>query len=164
MALKKHIAWLIFLLGFIACYWRVFPGDFHYDDYHSIRWNSWIVSLSSAGRFFSDPGCFSAEPQAKMYRPILLLSYALDYQVYGWRSWGWHLSNLLLHFFNCLLFFQILLRIFPNRTASWLGMLLFAFHPVSGENINYLNCRSSLLLVFFVFLGLVLVLFTPGKK
>jgi len=155
MALKKHIGWLIFLLGFIACYWRVFPGDFHYDDYHSIRWNTWLVSLGNTGRFFLDPSCFSADPQARMYRPILLLSYALDYQVYGWRSWGWHLSNLLLHFFNCLLFFQILLRIFQNRTASWLGMLLFAFHPVSGENINYLNCRSSLLLVFLVFAGLI---------
>ncbi len=153
-----------FLLGFFICYLWVFPGKFHYDDYHSIRENSWVVSLKNVPRFFYDPGCFSRSPSARMYRPLLLLSYAIDYQIYGWRRWGWHLTNLLLHLFNSWLVWILLYRTFGKKRFAWLSIVIFALHPVSGENINYINCRSSILLLSFILLSMLAVKDWQEKK
>ena len=39
------------------------------------------------------------------YRPVVMLSFALEYAVWGLRPWGFHLTNLLLHAANsCLVF------------------------------------------------------------
>ena len=148
--MKKKFLWLIFLLAFCAGYLAIFPGDFYYDDYHSIRNNTWLISLKNLPRFFTDPTSFSARPRAAMYRPLLLLSYALDYKIYQWRVWGWHLTNLVLHFINSLLVWALVRRIFKDETLAWLSMLIYAFHPIAGELVNYVNCRSSILLSFFL--------------
>ena len=151
--MKKFVG-IIFLLVYFAGYAAILPGDFYYDDYHSIRNNTWLVSVKNIPRFFHDPGTFSSKSRAAMYRPMLLVSYALDYQLYHWRAWGWHLTNLLLHLLNVILAFILIRRTCNDEKLAWLGSLLFAFHPAAGENINYLNCRSSILLLNFLLAGI----------
>lgn len=164
---KSRLNWIFFLIFYFGIYGAIFPGNFHYDDYHSIRNNSWIVSVKNIPQFFIEPGCFSSRPRAQMFRPMLLVSYALDYQVYGWRTWGWHLTNLLLHFFNVLLVWVIFKRAFKKEKLAWIASLVYAFHPIASENINYINCRSSILLCSFMFLGIYALqkfLEPSGKK
>jgi len=151
---KRKWAWLSFLIFYLAVYASIFPGNFHYDDYHSIRNNSWIVNVKNIPKFFIEPACFSSRPRAQMFRPLLLVSYALDYQVYGWRIWGWHLTNLLLHLLNVFLVWVIFKKAFKKEKLAWLASWIYAFHPIAGENINYINCRSSILLCSFMFLGI----------
>jgi len=153
----KKFFWLAFIAGYFAVYASIFPGDFHYDDYHSIRNNGWLTSAENIPRFFADPIYFSSRPRAAMYRPLLLVSYALDYQIYGWRPWGWHLTNLLLHLGNVILVWILMQKTFGRERLAWIAALLFAFQPVAGENINYINCRSSILLTTFILAGLVSV-------
>ena len=151
----KKLWGALFLVAYFGAYLSIFPGDFHYDDFHSIRNNTWLVNASNIPKFFASPVYFSARPRAAMYRPLLLVSYALDYQVYGWRAWGWHLTNLLLHLLNVLLIFALVQRTFRKERLAWIAGLLFAFTPVAGENINYLNCRSSILFTAFMLAGLL---------
>ena len=155
--MKKKIFWMLFLAAYFAGYWAIFPGNFYYDDYHSIRNNTRLASLKNVPGFFSDPITFSARPRAAMYRPLLLVSYALDYQIYEWRVWGWHLTNLILHLVNALLVWILVRRTFKKDQLAWLACLIYAFHPVAGEVINYLNCRSSILFTVFILAGLISV-------
>jgi len=155
--MKNKAGWAVFIAAFFAAYAAVFPGDFHYDDYHSIRDNAALTRASNLPRFFGNPAYFSVNPAAAMYRPLLLASYALDYQVFGWRAWGWHLTNLLLHLANALLLWALIERTFGRRRPAWVAALLFAFQPIAGENVNYLNCRSSILVTTFMLAGLLCV-------
>jgi len=155
--MRHRIYWLAFLALYFLAYASIFPGRFHYDDFHSIRDNSWLTSVSNIPKFFANPVYFSKTPRAAMYRPVLLLSYALDYQVFGWRAWGWHLTNLLLHLVNALLVYALVRKTLGRRRLAWIASLLFALQPIAGENINYINCRSSILLTTFLLAGLLCV-------
>ena len=93
---------LIVVLG-IAAYFNSLDNGFHYDDEHSILENHHVRSLLNLPAFFLDPGTFSGLPQARMYRPVLLVTYALNYAVGGYEPFGYHLVNLFLHLLNVLL-------------------------------------------------------------
>jgi len=155
--MKKIFFWVLFLAAYFGAYVSVFPGDFHYDDYHSIRSNPRIVGLENIPKFFQDPTCFSTTPRGAMYRPVLLVSYALDYRIYGWRAWGWHLTNLLMHLLNAALVWVLIKKTLGRERPAWIAALLFAFTPIAGENINYISCRSSILVTAFMLGGLLAV-------
>ena len=47
----------------------------------------------------------------KIYRPLYLLSFAIDYAFYGTAAWGYHLTNLILHALSSILAFVFFLRL-----------------------------------------------------
>ena len=76
----------LFLIPF-ACfllYINAFSGGFHYDDIHSIVDNHYIRSFSNVLGFFLNPDFFSHDPAKSMYRPVLLVTYALNYD--DWKG------------------------------------------------------------------------------
>ena len=82
--LKWFEGWRAGLWIALACwvaYANSFSGSFHYDDFHSLVENRAVRSLANVPRFFVDPGLFSGEPDKGMYRPVLLVTYALNYAV-----------------------------------------------------------------------------------
>lgn len=130
------------------------PGNsFHYDDEHSILENPHLRSLANAPQFFVDAGTFSAFAEARMYRPLLVLSYAFNYALGGYDPYGYHLINLALHLANALLVWRLALALGAGAGSALAAGLFFVAHPVLGEPVNYISSRSSLLVTFFVVLA-----------
>ena len=146
---------LIVVLG-IAAYFNTLDNGFHYDDEHSILENHHVRSLLNLPAFFLDPGTFSGLPQARMYRPVLLVTYALNYAVGGYEPFGYHLVNLFLHLLNVLLVWR-LAGALGNGRGALCGALLFLLHPVMTEPVNYISSRSSLLAASFCLVALLLM-------
>jgi len=134
-----------------------FGNSFHYDDEHSILENPHIRSLANVPRFFVDPGTFSGLPEARMYRPLLLATYALNYATGGYQISGYHLVNLLLHLLNAWLVWKVGEGLLEHRRGTLLAGLLFAVHPLMSEPVSYISSRSSLLAVLFYLLALLLL-------
>ena len=91
----------------VAIYANSLSGSFHYDDFHSLVWNPHIRDLQSIPAFFADPGLFSADPDKAMFRPLLLVSYGVNYALGGYEVAGYHLFNLLVHLVCVLLIWHI---------------------------------------------------------
>ncbi len=142
----------LIVLGGLLVFANTLDNSFHYDDNHSIVDNPHLRSLGNVPRFFVDPGTFSAMPEARMYRPLLLVSYALNYALGGTAVWGYHLVNLGLHLANAWLVWLLGCRLIGR--GAWLATLLFLVHPVVSEPVNYICSRSALLAAFFYLLGL----------
>lgn len=85
------------------------------------------------------------------YRPVVMLSFALEYAVWGLRPWGFHLTNLLLHAANSCLVFVLLREISTDRRAALFAALIFAVHP-AHKGVVAINDRTGLLAALF-FLG-----------
>ncbi len=81
----------------LAAYANAFNGTFHYDDFHSVVDNRATREVANIPRFFTDPGLFSADSNRGMYRPLLLVTYTLNYAVTGDRARGFLVLNWLLH-------------------------------------------------------------------
>jgi len=140
---------LIILAIPFGLYWSTIHGAFHYDDFHHIVENKSIRNLGNLAELFLDPATFSSQRGARMYRPVLMTSYAVNYSLGELNPDGWHLFNILLHGLNTLLLFGIARKFLRHPGPALLVALIFVIHPVGGESINYISSRSSLLMATF---------------
>lgn len=140
---------VLVLAAALIAYANSFGNSFHYDDSHSIVDNPHVRSLASIPAYFADPGTFSAMPETRMYRPLLLVTYALNYAVGEYEVFGYHVVNFLLHVVNALLIWELAGRLLPGARSPLVAALLFAAHPVLSEPVNYISSRSSLLAALF---------------
>jgi tetratricopeptide (TPR) repeat protein len=124
--------------------------DFVWDDEDLIQRNPTTTRL---GNFFS---FFKIEPlyRSFYYRPLVSISLALDYQLWEFKPFGYHLSNLIFHLGSVLLIYFIFLSCMP-QWSSFLVALLFGLHPVHTEAVTFISGRSDVLCSLF-FLASVL--------
>jgi tetratricopeptide (TPR) repeat protein len=82
------------------------------------------------------------------YRPIVKMTYAIEYGLWGGQKPGWsHIINMLLYFWISTLLFFILKRLLKNYNIlfPFLIALLFIAHPVHTEVVASLKNRDELL-------------------
>lgn len=150
---------LVLLAGLVVlAYANSLQGSFHYDDFHSLLNNPHIRSLAQVPAFFTDPGQFSEDPGKAMYRPFLLVSYALNYAVGAYATLGYHLVNLALHLGCALLVWRLGLQAGAGQRGAWAAALLFALCPLATEPVNYISSRSESLAALGYLAGLSLFL------
>jgi len=89
------------------------------------------------------------------YRPLIALSYYLDYQLLGQNPYLLHLENVLIHAANAALVFLLTKRLFPSAAAGLplAAALIFATHPVNCEAVSWIAGRTDPLAAFFVLLA-----------
>jgi tetratricopeptide (TPR) repeat protein len=138
---------IVVALASLAVWAAHFEGTFQDDDFHIIVKNRALQDLSNVPHFFTTPLLFADQPEYAQYRPLALVSLALDYQlanalnpgVFAIDSFAWFLLSALL--------FAVLCAMIPGRNwrSALLAIALFAFHPVTGETLNYFSYRGNLI-------------------
>jgi Flp pilus assembly protein TadD len=92
-------------------------------------------------------------------RPILMMSYWLDYVISGGRDpFSYHVFNLVIHLGSSGLIFviarELLIRLGVARMRNMLAgfaAALFLLHPIQTEAVTYITGRSDILSAFFLF-------------
>lgn len=101
------------------------------------------------------------------WHPLTLISYAVDYQLFGLEGGGYHLTNLIFHILNVIWFFFTgvvilhLSRLTPSQStsphalfplmAAGLAASLLAIHPQHVESVVWVSERKDVLFLFFFF-------------
>lgn len=85
------------------------------------------------------------------YRPLLLNSFVLNYQVNGTHIKGYHVVNIILHLLAVLLLFVLLKKLQMKEWEAFALTLLFAVHPVLSQAVAWIPGRNDTLLAVFVF-------------
>jgi tetratricopeptide (TPR) repeat protein len=116
--------------------------------------NPGVQSLANLAEFFRDPQLFSGEPGNLMYRPVLLVTYAIDHALWGFNAAGWLLTNALVHGVCGVLVHRLALRLRLGHEAAALAGAVFVLHPAMSEVQNYVSSRSESLATLFVLAGL----------
>ena len=106
------------------------------------------------------------------FRPVVNVSYAIDRVIWGFRPFGFHLTNILLHAAVVALFYLLLLRALADvgkrlgddlptpadETRLWTACLcatILGVHPVLSEAVAYVSGRSELLCALFFLTALL---------
>jgi len=102
------------------------------------------------------------------YIPLTWLTFGLDFLLWGMRPFGYHLTNLLLHCANAVIFYFVGRRLLSlavpgsNRArldlAAAFSALLFAFHPLRVEAVAWITERRELLAGSFYLLTVLFYL------
>jgi tetratricopeptide (TPR) repeat protein len=95
---------------------------------------------------------------SNLYTPLVTLSYAIDYKIFGMSAAGFHTTNLLLHLFNICLVYALTFQIFKRSFIAAATALLFAIHPLNVEAVAWISSRKDLLFTFFYLSGIILYL------
>ena len=127
----------------LCAYGMALVGDYVFDDVHSVSGNPAVQDLGNFTKFWTDPGAFSGAA-ARMYRPALLTSFALNIAISP-AAWSLKLGNLLLHAAVAGLLFWWLSRLSRRLRASFVVAAIFAVHPLASEAVNLVSARSELL-------------------
>lgn len=145
---------LIVLVGVTAVdHWQALRGDFsNLDDPEIILNNRSIRGLSAQHikEMFS-----KSYAGLGGYTPLVLLSYAIEYDLFGLRPHPFHATNLILHIVNVLLIFWLMTLVTGGLGISFVTALFFAIHPVHVEPIAWIQGRKDLLFSFFYLSGLL---------
>ena len=113
------------------------------DDRAIIVSNPAAHSIGAALGAFDDP-YWPRESGAGLYRPVTILSFAIDWTLSGGRAGWFHAMNALWHGLVTVLFVLVLVRWLPLLAAAGAG-LVFAWHPVHVEAVATIVGRAELL-------------------
>ena len=170
-ALVLVVTFLVFLPALRNDFVNWDDFDYAYDNYH-IRSLSWDF-LAWA---------FTDTSHAGFWYPLVWISHALDYAIWGLNPFGHHLTSTILHAVNAFLVTLLIIRLLeayyaavkcpvpaggretaPSRsrsdrtiliTAGVTG-LLFGIHPLHVESVAWVSERKDLLCAFFFLLSLI---------
>jgi protein O-mannosyl-transferase len=109
------------------------------------------------------------------YQPLSWLTFSLDYRLWGMEAFGYHLTNILLHSANAVLFYFVTLRLLAIATgsifsavglrlAAGFSALVFAIHPLRVESVAWATERRDVLSGFFLLLTVLGYLKAAGAK
>src|SRR3990172_10667433 len=157
-----HLSILVLVIVCLSqfVYLNSLSNQFVYDDKFTIVTNYFIKTWNNLPSLFNkDYFKFSGELS---YRPVVPLSYFIDYTLWKLNPFGFHLTNTLLHTLNSVLLFLLLKRIFNCQTTSFLATLIFSCHPVLTEAVNAISYREDLLATTF-FIGAFLLYMKTSK-
>jgi len=165
MSKKKNLL-AAALASFIAAFLVYLPslkgGFVLYDDDQYILNNRFIRTLDLA--FLKK--AFTTVVAAN-WHPLTVISYAVDYRLWGLYPTGYHLENVVLHAINTALVAMLAYRLYgialgprkddPARQAfaGLAAALLFALHPLHVESVAWISERKDVLYAFFFLLSAI---------
>jgi protein O-mannosyl-transferase len=173
--LKPAVHILLIILCGIAVYSNTFHVPFHFDDPPNISENPLIQDTNLL--FHPSQYCSQVVPGSVRYIPCYVfknrylgyLSFAFNYQVNGLDVIGYHVVNILIHIFNGILIYALVLMSFKvyqseclpeedRKSAHLVGLfsaLLFIVHPVQTQAVTYIVQRFASLATLFYLLTIV---------
>ena len=134
-------------------------NSFVFDDATMIQENPMIRDLRNLPEMLSTdywgtlgrPDLFAG---TLLYRPLVIVSLAVNYAVGGLHPVGYHLLNILLHMGVSLAVYCVARQLACSREAATIGATVFAVHPLHTEAVVYVVGRAELLMALGVLWGL----------
>ena len=151
----------------LAAYSNSFRGPFVIDDQASVVQNADIREITRLDRVLSP------RPDSPVAgRPLVNLTFAVDYAVNGLEVTGYHVTNLAWHVACAWLLFGVVRRTLalpsmppvahvsgsgPAADAATIALavaLVWGVHPLTTEVVDYLSQRTESMMAFFLLLTL----------
>jgi len=132
-------------LAFAAWLPAAIGAGFSFDDREAIEGNPVVEgALPFSAAFERD--YWAHRQAAGHFRPLASLALRFDRALWGDWAAGFHVTNVLLH---ALVVFLAALLLCRLRAAfgrlPWIGVALFAVHPVLADSVAWISGRSSML-------------------
>lgn len=137
------------LLLILAVYFQTISNPFsRFDDpfivdYYGLNSDISLLDVITPGSSF-------------YFRPLVNLSYWLDFRLWGMDPTFMHLENIIVHLANACLVFLIASRLPVSsdfKNYPFLCALLFGLHPINSESVNWIAGRTDVFACLFVLLA-----------
>ncbi|MDX2177539.1 MAG: hypothetical protein SF028_13825 [Candidatus Sumerlaeia bacterium] len=134
----------------LAAFAPALRAGLFWDDHVVIRYDGPIADNATFARLLTGRCVLFPEGAYNYFRPVVDLSFLLEFRVAEAHPLLYHLTNLALHLGNALLALGLLRRI-PGVSpwAAFAGAALFSLHPLQVESVLWPAARPAMLAVLF---------------
>ena len=135
------------VIGF-AIYANTITNLYALDDVMLIKQNQYIAEgIKGIPKLFSIDVWHFGNVNLGYYRPLSLVTFAIEYQFFHLNPHVSHLGNVLLYALTCFFVCLLLMRVFRNYNPvfSFLITLLFVAHPIHTEVVANIKSRDEIL-------------------
>ena len=164
---------VIIVLAVLACFLPTLNNGF-------VNWDDEITDIDNYDyrglSFHHLSWMFTSSINNGLYIPLTYLTLCFDYILWEMNPAGYHLTNLLIHCSNSILFYFLILIFLKRshtdssddspeiRIGAFIGALFFAVHPLRVESVAWLTQRRDVLSAFFYLLTVISYLQLHGSK
>ncbi len=144
-SLAERYGLLLLLLLTVAAYLGLVNAGFVWDDEALVVRNTLTGSLSNIPAFFSTDlwdGAPVEQGVSGYYRPLVLVSFAVDRALFGLQPAGHHLHSLAWHLLAVVMVHRLLGRL-VSPTAALAGAAVMALHPGQSEAVAWIAARND---------------------
>ncbi len=150
---QRLIIYIALAVVTLAVYWQVRQFDFvNFDDVVYVKEN---LHVQSGLTLDSVTWAFSTT-HAEFWHPLTWLSLMVDYEIYGLKAGGYHITNVILHILSALFIFWLFNRMTGAVWRSAFVAAAFALHPLQVEPVAWISQRKDVLSVLLGMLTLCL--------
>ena len=166
---------LLLIVAGIAVHVPALSGELVWDDLYLARDNPFIKSPFLVFETFRHH--LFLESLSSHYRPVQNISFIFDYFFWNTDTYGFHLTNVLLHAGSGVLLYFLLRKLmlslrgepapttdqlrtrgFDVSAVAWVVALLWTVHPVHSAAVDYISGRADSLAFLFACGAWLLVL------
>ncbi len=154
----------LLLAGLVSVvYANIYLNSFHFDDLTAILQKPWIRGLDKIPMFL-----FSF-----FQRPLVILSFNLNYYLSEVQVWSYHLFNIAFHMIAVWLVYRLALELSAlskkldpllNKRNGFLAAAIFALHPLNTQAVTYISSRSSIMATCFYLSATIFFLRAIGAR
>jgi Tfp pilus assembly protein PilF len=164
LASPWKLAVAVFVVAF-ALYANTLGHEFLWDDRDLIVDNAAVQTLDgpTLRAIFLENFWRNVVRTGGYYRPMVTLSYHVDYRLHGADAGGFHLTNVVCHALVCTLVFLFVYVLFDHAVFALLTAVLFAAHPLHTENVAWVSGRTDLLASLWMLASLVLYVLSKRR-
>ncbi len=150
---------IVFFFG-LALYGNTYKNKYSLDDHLVTYPNEQIAQGLKAIPDILTTRYAQEEQLSYGYRPLVKITYAVEYAIWGFKPGRSHFFNALFYALTGLLLFHLLKKLFKNHHPAFpfIITLLFLAHPVHTEVVASLKNRDELLGFLFNLLTLLMIL------
>lgn len=153
----------ILVLLVIILYSSSFNHGYTYDDAAVVSQNRYVqkgfagIGDILRSQYFEG---YDAHTNAMAYRPVSLISYAVEYELFGQDAQPHHAISIILYALTGILLFLTLHRLLKGYHYSlpFIIALLFVAHPIHTEVVTNIKSRDELLGFFNFLVSLIFLL------
>ena len=137
----------------ILLYLNTTYDKFVFDDFKIIVENFFVKEWKYFPKIFTkDYFVVSGE---MTYRPFVTITYFIDYAIWHSKPLGFHITNIIFHTLNNVLFYLFINITLKNKQIVFLSTLFFATHPILVETVNAIGYREDLLSATFLLISFI---------
>lgn len=153
---SKHLYWLVPAFSGAGLYLINLPGTWIYDDLYIAHDDPRLQSVHRWREYLTTD--YFAGAVDNLWRPVVSLSYAVQWWLHGGQAWPFHLLNLVLHAIVCLLVAKLGQRLSGSNGVGLMAGLLFAAHPIHVEAVTGIVGRAEEMCAIGVLGAMLLVM------
>jgi tetratricopeptide (TPR) repeat protein len=150
-------------------YANAIRNGFVLDDIPIVVENPVVQSMGNVGTIFTtnywSRGGTEMLGDPTLYRPLTVLTYAIDYAMWGGaNARGFHATNVLLHAATTALVFIVGLSVLGGSAAALAAAAIFAVQPIHTEAVTGVIGRAEILATLFVLLAFSVLRTPPADR